>query len=99
MMASQVSIQVVGLATSIVIAHFLTPRDVGLAAMGIVFVNLALLIADAGVAAAIVQRPNLTEDDKSTAFWATVVLGVALTVAGIGLSWPIADLYNEPSVQ
>jgi polysaccharide transporter, PST family len=99
MMASQVSIQLVGLATSIVIAHFLTPREVGLAAMGVVFVNLALLIADAGVAAAIVQRPNLTEDDKSTAFWATVVLGVGLTVTGVGLSWPIADLYREPRVQ
>jgi O-antigen/teichoic acid export membrane protein len=99
MMASQVSIQLVGLATSIVIARFLTPRDVGLAAMGVVFVNLALLLADAGVAAAIVQRPALTEDDKSTAFWATTVLGLGLTLAGIGLSWPIADFYGEPRVQ
>ena len=99
MMASQVSIQVVGLITSIVIARFLTPREVGLAAMGVVFVNLALLLADAGVAAAIVQRPTLTEDDKSTAFWATMALGVGLTLAGIGLSWPIADFYGEPRVQ
>jgi O-antigen/teichoic acid export membrane protein len=85
--------------TSIVIARLLTPRDVGLAAMGVVFVNLALLLADAGVAAAIVQRPTLSEDDKSTAFWATTALGVGLTLAGIGLSWPIADLYGEPRVQ
>ncbi len=99
MMASQVSIQLVGLVTSIVIARFLTPRDVGLAAMGVVFVNLALLLADAGVAAAIVQRQTLTEDDKSTAFWATMALGVGLTLAGIGLSWPIADFYGEPRVQ
>jgi O-antigen/teichoic acid export membrane protein len=99
MMASQVSIQVVGLVTSIIIARFLTPRDVGLAAMGVVFVNLALLLADAGVAATIVQRPTLTEDDKSTAFWATMALGLGLTLAGIGLSWPIADFYGEPRVQ
>jgi O-antigen/teichoic acid export membrane protein len=99
MMASQASIQIVGLATSIVIARFLTPREVGLAAMGVVFVNLALLLADAGVAAAIVQRPTLTEDDKSTAFWATTVLGLGLTLAGIGLSWPIARFYGEPRVQ
>jgi O-antigen/teichoic acid export membrane protein len=99
MMASQVSIQLVGLATSIIIARFLTPREVGLAAMGVVFVNLALLLADAGVAAAIVQRPTLTDDDKSTAFWATTALGVGLTLAGIGLSWPIADFYGEPRVQ
>lgn len=99
MMASQFSIQLVGLVTSIIIARFLTPREVGLAAMGVVFVNLALLLADAGVAAAIVQRPTLTEDDKSTAFWATTALGVGLTLVGVGLSWPIADFYGEPRVQ
>jgi polysaccharide transporter, PST family len=99
MMASQVSIQLVGLAASIVIARSLTPREVGLATMGVVFVNLALLVADAGVAAAIVQRPSLTEDDKSTAFWATMLLGAGLTAIGVGLSWPIADLYGEPRVQ
>ncbi len=98
-MASQVAIQLLSLATSIVIARFLAPREVGLAAMGVVFVNLALLLTDAGLASALVQRAELSEDDKTMAFWSSMILGTALTAAGIGLSWPIASLYGEPRVQ
>lgn len=99
MMGSQAATQVLALVTSVVIARFLTPREVGLAAMGIVFTTLALVLADAGLASALVQRPELSEDDKSTAFWFSIATGIALTAAGIGLSWPIADLYGEPRVR
>lgn len=99
MLASQVSIQILGGVTSIVIARLLSPREVGLAAEALVFGSLALVIVDFGFASVLVQRPTLTEADKSTAFWTGLVLGVALTIAGIGLSWPIASLYGEPKVQ
>jgi O-antigen/teichoic acid export membrane protein len=46
-----------------------------------------------------VQRRELTERDRSTAFWSNTGLGLFLTIAGIGLSWPLADLYREPEVQ
>ena len=45
------------------------------------------------------QRRELTERDRSTAFWSNTGLGLFLTIAGIGLSWPLADLYREPEVQ
>jgi O-antigen/teichoic acid export membrane protein len=99
MMASQVSIQLLGFATSIVVAHFLTPRQVGLVAMALVFSNLALVITDAGFASALVQRAELSEEDRSTAFWASVAMGAAMTLVGVGLSWPLAKLYGEPGVQ
>ena len=63
------------------------------------FGSLALVIVDFGFGPAIIQRPALSEQDKSTAFWAGIMLGVALTLVGIGLSWPIASLYGEPRVQ
>lgn len=99
MTISQVAIQVLGLATSIVVARFLSPFEVGLAAEALVFGSLALVIVDFGFAAALIQRPNLSDDDLSTAFWAGTGLGLALTLIGIGLSWPIAALYGEPEVQ
>jgi O-antigen/teichoic acid export membrane protein len=97
--ASQVSIQLLGFATAVVVAHFLTPREVGLVAMALVFSNLALVITDAGVASALVQRTELSEEDISTAFWMSVAIGVGMTLIGIGMSWPVADLYGEPKVQ
>ena len=98
-MTSQLSIQILGVATAIVVAHFLTPREVGLVAMALVFANLSLVITDAGFAAALVQKEELSEADASTAFWASAAIGVGMTALGIGLSWPIANLYGEPDVQ
>jgi O-antigen/teichoic acid export membrane protein len=99
MMVSQLSIQLLGFATAIVVAHFLTPRQVGLVAMTLVFSNLSLVLTDAGFASALIQKAELSEEDKSTAFWASAALGVVVTIAGVGLSWPVAALYGEPRVQ
>jgi O-antigen/teichoic acid export membrane protein len=99
MMVSQVSIQLLGFATAIVVAHFLTPRELGLVAMALVFSNLSLVITDAGLASALIQKAELSEEDKSTAFWVSATLGVVMTLVGVGISWPVAELYGEPRVQ
>jgi len=99
MMTAQVTVQILALVTSVVVARFLGPREVGLAAEAMVFGSLALLIVDFGLGSAIIQRPELSEDDRSTAFWAGAALGVATTLLGVGLSWPIAAVYGEPRVQ
>lgn len=99
MMASQIATQVLGLITAVVVARFLGPRDVGLAAEALVFGSLALVLVDFGFASAVVQRPSLSPADISTVFWTGTALGVVLTLAGVALSWPIADLYGEPEVQ
>jgi O-antigen/teichoic acid export membrane protein len=99
MLASQTAIQIFGIATAVVVARFLGPREVGLAAEALVFATLGLVIADFGIASAVVQREKLSEEDKSTAFWASIGLAAILTLIGIGLSWPIAGLYGEPRVQ
>ena len=99
MMGAQVSTQVLALLTSMIVARFLGPHEVGLAAMALVFGSLALVIVDFGFASVLVQRPTLTEEDKSTAFWIGTVLGLALMLIGVALSWPIAAIYGEPRVQ
>lgn len=96
---SQVLLQVVSFASTLILARLLTPRDFGLAGLALVFAGLAFLIADLGLGASLVQRRSLTEEDRSTAFWSNAILGLVLTVVGIGLSWPLADLYHEPEVQ
>ncbi len=77
----------------------MTPKEFGLAASALVFASLAFLLADLGLGASLVQRPELTEDDRSTAFWTNTALGCLLALAGVGLSWPLAHLYGEPAVQ
>jgi O-antigen/teichoic acid export membrane protein len=97
--ASQVLIQIFSFASTLILARLLTPRDFGLAGLATVFAGLAFLFADLGLGASIVQRQKLTEEDRSTAFWSNAGLGLVLTVAGVGLSWPLADLYRQPDAQ
>ena len=96
---SQISVQAFAFVTTIFIAHLLTPHDVGLVAMATVFSSLVLVFAGMAFDAALIQRPVLTEADKSTVFWANVGVGAALTIAGVALAGPIARLYGEPEVE
>jgi len=97
--ASQVLLQLFSFASTLILARLLTPREFGLAGLATVFAGLAFLLADLGLGASIVQRQKLTEADRSTAFWSNAGLGLALTLAGVGLSWPLADLYHQPEAQ
>jgi O-antigen/teichoic acid export membrane protein len=99
MMASQGVVQIFALLTSVVIARFLSPRQVGLASEAVVFVSLALVLVEFGFASVIVQRPELSDLETSTLFWAGIGLGGFFALAGVALSGPIADLYGEPRVQ
>jgi O-antigen/teichoic acid export membrane protein len=97
--ASQVSLQVIAFATTLILVRLLTPTDFGLAAMALVFVSLAFLIVDLGLSSALVQRPTLTEDDRSTAFWTNAALGLVLTGLGILLAGPLSILYRQEQVK
>jgi O-antigen/teichoic acid export membrane protein len=96
---SQIALQGASFASTLTLARLLTPRDFGLAGAAMVFASLGLLIADVGLGSSLVQRAELTEEDRSTAFWTNVALGCALTAIGVGLSWPLGALYGEPRVQ
>lgn len=96
---SQVSVQAMAVVTTIFIARLLTPTEVGLMAMVMVFATLAINLSDVALGAALVQRETLTEEDRSTAFWLNNAVGVLLTVAAFFLAGPIANLFGEPQVE
>jgi polysaccharide transporter, PST family len=98
-LGSQIIVQGLSFASTLTLARLLSPRDFGLAGIALAFASLAFLLADLGLGASLVQRSELTEDDRSTAFWTSAGLGCLLAGAGVGLSWPLADLYDQPRVQ
>jgi O-antigen/teichoic acid export membrane protein len=87
------------LAVAIILARLLTPHDYGLAAMVLVFSSLVLIFSDLALGAALVQRRELSELDRSTVFWTSTGIGVAFAAGGVALSGPIAAFYGEPEVQ
>jgi polysaccharide transporter, PST family len=99
MIGGQFALRIVSLATTVVLARLLTPREIGLATEALVFSQFTFLLTDVGVFAVLVQRPRLSDEDRQTAFWTSVVLGVVLALGLFGLAGPIAHLYGEPKVE
>ena len=96
--ASQVALQIIRTGGAIVVARLLAPEEYGLAMLALVFASLVLVFSDLALGAALVQRKNLTEADRCTAFWITIASGIVFTVLGVALSGPVAHLYREPEV-
>jgi O-antigen/teichoic acid export membrane protein len=91
-------VQVSRFAFGILLARLLTPAEYGIAGMALIFSALALTLSDLALGVGLVQRPTISEADRSTVFWASLGLGMLLTAGGIALAGPIADFYGEPSV-
>ena len=96
--AAQIVLQITRTIGAIIVARLLAPEQYGLAMLALVFASLVLVFSDLAFGAALVQRKNITQADKSTAFWMTVGSGVVFTILGVLLSGPVAALYGEPEV-
>jgi O-antigen/teichoic acid export membrane protein len=97
--ASQAGGQLTRALVAIFIARLLTPDEYGLAALALVFATLVMVFSDLALGAALIQRKTLSEVDRDTAFWTTLIAGVLFAAAGVALSGPIASLYGQPDAQ
>ena len=98
-LASLVTNQAVRLATLVILAQELSPREFGLAAIALAVWGAASVLTDLALAAALIQRPEIDEHDRSTAFWASSVLGMTLALTGLAASGAVAALFDEPDVR
>lgn len=83
---------------AISLARLLSPHEVGIAGMVIVFATFIIPFADVGLGAALVQRPTVTSIDTSTVFWASLAAGTAFALLGAAASPLLADFYGESEV-
>jgi O-antigen/teichoic acid export membrane protein len=97
--ASRALLESSKLVVGVLLARLLSPHDFGIAGMVIVFAGIVPIFSGLALGSALVQRPELTEADRSTAFWTGIGLGVVLTGAGIALSGAVAGFYHEPAVR
>ena len=85
-----------GFVISVILARLLSPNDYGLLAMIGVCNAIAFAFLDSGFAGALVRKPNLTEDDTTTAFFFNLMAGVIL----FGILWLVAPwvsvFYDKP---
>jgi O-antigen/teichoic acid export membrane protein len=96
---SQITLQVSRIVVALLLARMLAPHDWGLAAMVLVFSGFVIVFTDNALKTALIQRPKLLEEDRSTVFWLSAGVGLLLTLTGIALSGPLAAFYGEPAVR
>ena len=80
----------------IILARLLSPDDYGIIAMPLVFLALAQCFIDSGFSTALIRKPDLNEDDLSTAFYFNVGVGIICYIILFLTSPLIADFYNTP---
>jgi O-antigen/teichoic acid export membrane protein len=97
-LAGQLTAQATSLVASIVLAHLLTPHEFGLAGMALVFTGIGVTFGDLALSSAVIQRRELREMDRSTAFWTNAAAGTVLMLLGIAISPLVADFFGQPEV-
>ncbi len=81
---------------TIFLARILDISDYGIVAMIAVFMAVAQVFVDSGFSAALIRKPDLNEEDKSTAFYFNIVVGLVCYGVLFLVSPLIADFYDEP---
>ena len=84
--------------SQIVLARQLSPSDFGVVAMCAPVFGVCALFNDLGLSQAVIQRPDLSEDDSNNVFWINLVLGCVLALTLLLLAPHVATFYNEQRV-
>jgi PST family polysaccharide transporter len=90
--------QAVSFLVFVVLARLLTPGDLGLFALILVFYAVMQCLVDDGIGETLVQRAALDPAHLSTAFWTN--LGIAVLVAGLGAGGAalVAQAIGQPAL-
>ncbi len=85
--------------SNIVLSRLLMPDDFGTIGILIVFTTLSYVLIDSGLSTALVQKTNISEEDKSTVFFTNLALAVVVYLI-IFLTAPfIANFFHNPEIK
>jgi len=89
---------VIQVASTIVVARLLSPRDYGLVGMVTALTGFADQLRDLGLSEASVQRDRLTRAQLDALFWLNTGLGGLFALILCGVSPLVAQLYHRPEL-
>jgi O-antigen/teichoic acid export membrane protein len=79
----------IGLLSAVALARLISPADFGRAAVAMIFVTLGVMLTFEGFASALVQRPEVSEEDRRTAMMTSLIGGVLISALVFGLAGPV----------
>jgi len=92
-------IQFIPFVLGIILARILFPSDYGLIGMMAIFIAISRIFIDSGLANALVQKQNRTEEDFSTVFYFNIIVCLVFyLLAFIGAPY-ISAFYHAPELK
>jgi O-antigen/teichoic acid export membrane protein len=88
--------QILGISLTVVLARLLSPEDFGLIGMVSVITMVSSVVIDGGIAATVIQKPELTKRGLSTLFFLNIALGTFVIFVVYIISGPVALFFDEP---
>ncbi|MGC1202846.1 MAG: oligosaccharide flippase family protein, partial [Candidatus Acidiferrales bacterium] len=88
--------QVVSWASTIVVARLLTPYDYGLVGMAGLYLQLALLVSQAGIGDAVIALRDLTSRQLAELNTISLLMGGGLVALSCALAFPISRFFSAP---
>lgn len=79
----------------IILARLLLPSDFALLSIINIYLGIAQLIGNLGIAESIIQRENITNDEYSTLFFLNVFLSSSISMILLVATPYISDFYNN----
>lgn len=90
--------QIFSWGTTIIVARLLVPGDYGLMEMATIFTGYVVLISELGLGSAIIQRPEVKDEELASIFWFFLFWGMILMVLCYLLATPTAALFNNEAI-
>lgn len=87
---------IIGICISMVLARLLSPKEYGVVAIAVVFINFISIFCTMGIGPAVIQRKDLTPKDINIIFTFTLIIGTVLGGIFFASSWAIAEFYKTP---
>lgn len=91
--------QVTTFATTVFVLRFLSQEQYGLASLAFVFMGMLDTFIDFGFGAALIQKEDLTERERSSVFWILVCIATAFVAISNVVAMFAAWFFNQPEVE
>jgi O-antigen/teichoic acid export membrane protein len=85
-------------ATGVVIAHLLTPREVGSFSVALASLNVVAASKDVAIGSYVVSSPSLDDALLRVGFGLSLAIAACLSIVFWGLSFPLANLYQDAAL-
>lgn len=83
---------------TVVVTRLLTSEDYGIMEMATVFTGYITFFVEFGVGTALVNKQEVSREERSSAFWSMAVWGLLLSLTCLLLAPITANYFNEPKI-